>query len=168
MTTPINKSFLSNNKFEFTMQRLPNLVFFVQSVNLPEIALTQNGVPSPFTQVKVPGNQLVYGEISLTLMMDEDFLSWFEIYNWMSFLGNADSYNKRGPLSDSPGRINSVTSDAALIIKTNSNNPNIVVDFKDCFPTNLSELTFTSTESHDFLTFNATFGYTSYSARRYT
>lgn len=167
MTSPANKSFLSNNKFDFTIQRLPNLVFFVQSVNLPGITLTQNNIQTPFTQVNLPGNQLEYGELSLTLIMDEDFQAWFEMYNWMNALGNPDSYNKRGSLTDTPGKINSVTSDAALIVKTNANNPNIVIDFKDIFPTSLSDLTFATTESQDFLTITTSFNYTSYSARRY-
>lgn len=168
MTTPANKSFLSNNKFDFTIQRLSNLVFFVQSVNLPSITLTQSNIPTPFTQVNIPGNQLEYGDLSLTLIMDEDFQAWFELYNWMNALGNPNSYDKRGSLTETPGRINSVTSDAALIVKTNANNPNIIIDFKDIFPTSISDLTFATTESQDFLTVSISFGYTSYSARRYS
>ena len=165
---PINKSFLSNNKFEFSIQRLPNFTFFVQSVNIPSLTLFDSRIASPFTRVQVPGNQIDYGELSLTVIMDEDFHAWFELYNWMTNLGNPESYDKRGTLTNTAGRINSVTSDASLIVKTNSNNPNFIINFKDVFPVSMSDLTFSTTESQDFLTISSTFSYTSYSARKYS
>ena len=45
---PANKSFLSDNKFEFVIKRLPNLTFFVQSVNLPGITLLNTTINNPF------------------------------------------------------------------------------------------------------------------------
>lgn len=164
MTTVQNKSFLSNNKFEFTIKRLPNLTFFVQGISLPEISLSTTDVPTPFTRVSLPGNQLSFGQLTITYIIDENMESWFELYNWMNSLGNPDSLDKRGNLTDTPGKTNSVTSDAALIIKTNANNPNIIINFKDIYPSSLSEVTFTSTDTQEFLTTSCTFSYTSYTA----
>jgi hypothetical protein len=162
-----NKSFLSNNKFDFTIQRLPNLSFFVQEITLPDFALNSTEIQSPFTAIKMPGNQLVFGELNVTFIMDEDFQAWFDLYTWMSNLGNPEDFDKRGILTNVPGKLNSVTSDASLIIKTNSNNPNVIVEFKDIYPISVSSLTFSSVQSQEFLTTSCSFAYTSYSAKRY-
>lgn len=165
---PINKSFLSNNKFEFSIQRMPNLSFFVQEITLPDYSLSSTEIATPFTTIKSPGNQISFGELSVSFILDEDFQSWFDLYTWMSNLGNPDDFNKRGILTEVAGKLNSVTSDASLIIKTNSNNPNVIIEFKDIYPTFISSLTFSSVQSQEFLTTTCSFAYTSYSAKRYS
>ncbi len=165
-TLPVNKSFLSNNKFEFILQRLPNFTFVVQSVNLPSMGLGTISVNSPYATVEIPGNQLSFGQLSLSFIVDEDMQSWYEIYYWMYQLGNPISLNKRGNLRDRDDVINSVTSDASLIIKTNANNPNWKVNFYGCYPTEIGDLTFSSTDSQEFLTSTATFNFTYYELER--
>ena len=160
--TPENRSFLSNNKFEFVLRRIPNFTYLVQSVNLPTLTLGSSSVNTPFVALSIPGTQLSFGTLSLTFMVDEDMQSWYELYDWMWQLGNPESYNKRGRLSDEDDLINSVTSDASLFVKTNSNNPNIKVVFKDVYPVELGELPFNSTGSQEFLTSTVTFAYTYY------
>ena len=160
--TPENRSFLSNNKFEFVLRRIPNFTYLVQSVNLPTLTLGSSSVNTPFVALSIPGTQLSFGTLSLTFMVDEDMQSWYELYDWMWQLGNPESYDKRGRLSDEDDLINSVTSDASLFVKTNSNNPNIKVVFKDVYPVELGELPFNSTSSQEFLTSSVTFAYTYY------
>jgi hypothetical protein len=160
--TPENRSFLSNNKFEFVLRRIPNFTYLVQSVNLPTLTLGSSSVNTPFVALSIPGTQLSFGTLSLTFMVDEDMQSWYELYDWMWQLGNPESYDKRGRLSDEDDLINSVTSDASLFVKTNSNNPNIKVVFKDVYPVELGELPFNSTGSQEFLTSTVTFAYTYY------
>ena len=168
MTTPTvqptNKSFLSNNKFQFVIDRLPHVEFFVQSVNLPAMTLLNSDTQTPFTRVSIPGNILIFDPLQVTYMMDENMQSWFEIYNWITQLGNPTSRNKIGGLTTQPGALNSITSDAVLTINTNANNPNIRVTFKDLYPTELTGVQFTSTEGQDFLTATITFAYTTYTA----
>lgn len=161
-TTPLNRSFLSNNKFEFILNRIPNFTFLVQSVNLPSIALAFSEINTPATAIRIPGNIISFSQMTLSFMIDEDMQSWYEIYNWIFQLGNPQSNVKLGNLTQIPGRINSTTSDATLFIKTNSNNPNWKVEFKDLFPVDLSELNFSTTDSQEFLTATATFNYTYY------
>jgi hypothetical protein len=95
--------------------------------------------------------------------MDEDMQSWREIYEWMFNLGNPESRNKIGALTQIPGRINSVTSDASLLVKSNSNNPRVKFIFKDMFPTTLGGVTLSSSEGQEFLTSTISFLYSYYS-----
>ena len=161
---PVNKSFLSNNKFQFVISRLPHVEFFIQSVNLPAMTLLNTDTQTPFTRISVPGNILIFDPLQVTYVMDENMQSWFEIYNWITQLGNPTDRNKIGNLTQVPGATNSITSDAVLTINTNSNNPNVRITFKDLYPTELTGVQFTSAEGQDFLTSTITFAYTTYTA----
>lgn len=167
-TYPVNKSFLSNNKFEFVLNRIPNFTFLVQSVNLPTLSLSPVTIQTPAAPVQIPGNIMTFSQLTLTFMIDEEMQSWYEIYNWMVQLANPESNDKRGDLIGEPGASNHITSDASLIIKTNSNNPNWKVSFVDLFPIDLGEINFSSIESQDFLSSSATFGYTYYTVSELT
>ena len=159
-TIPVNKSFLSNNKFEFVLDRIPNFTFLVQSVNLPTISLSPTVVQTPFAPINLPGNILSYAQLSLTFMIDEEMQSWYELYNWMFQLGNPLTKDKTGTLTGIEGSDTNITSDATLIIKTNSNNPNWKVSFVDVFPIDLGEVTFSAIDSQDFLSSSVSFAYT--------
>lgn len=163
---PNNKSFLSNNKYQLVVARLPNVQFFTQSITLPNISLSNVRVQNPYTSLPVPGNQITYDPLTVNYAVDEDMQAWFEIYDWMTNLGNPESLDKLGSLTKTPGKNNSVTSDATLLVKTNANNINIKFHFFDLFPTDLSGVTFTSTEGHDFLYSSITFAYSHFKAEK--
>ena len=161
-TLPINKSFLSNNKFEFVLRRIPNFTFLVQSISLPSVGLQSSSVNTPYATISVPGNQMTYSPLNVTFIMDEDMKSWIEIFWWMYQLGNPVSFNKRGNLRDNAIGIDAVVADATRQIKTNSNNPNLKINFYGLYPTDLGEIQFTSTEGQEFQTCSVTFNYTYY------
>jgi hypothetical protein len=162
MTQSINKSFLSNNKYEFVIERLPNVVFFVQSINLPTISLASTPTQTPFVQVNTPAGILTFEQLTINYIVDENMNSWKEIYNWITALGNPTSKNKLGNLTTAPGRTNSITSNASLLVKSNSNNPNLTFTFNNLFPIELGGLQFSSTETQEFLTSSITFLYDYY------
>lgn len=167
-TYPVNKSFLSNNKFDFVLDRIPNFTFFVQSINLPSISLNPVVVQTPASPVQIPGNIMNFSQLSMTFMVDEEMQSWYELYDWIKQVANPESNDKIGRLSGQPGSNRHITSDASLIIKTNSNNPNYKVSFVDLFPIDLGEITFSSIESQDFVSSSVTFGYTYYTVTKLT
>lgn len=162
-TPPLSRSFLSTNKFDFTLDRVENFAFNVQSVNLPSISLSSTLVETPAVRIPVPGNQISFSPFSMTFIVDEDMQSWYELYNWMIQLGNPESTDKLGNLTRRIGFTNSITSTAALFIKTNSNNIKWKIDFYDVFPLDLGEIQFnTNDSSQEFATCSATFGYSYY------
>ena len=165
-TIPVNRSFLSNNKFDFVLKRIPNFTFLVQSVNLPGLVLQSSSINTPFSAVSIPGNQITFGSLSLTFMVDEDMQAWYELYDWIVQLGNPKGYNKIGTLTGKPGSVTSITSDATLFVKTNSNNPNFQFNFIDVYPTELGEMSFATTDNQEFITSTATFNYGYYEAVR--
>jgi hypothetical protein len=163
---PTNKSFLSNNKFDFILDRIPNLTFFVQAINLPSISLTNTAVASPAVTLSIPGNIILFNQVVVSFIIDENMESWFELYDWMFQLGNPRGTNKIGRLTGRPGTNNSIYSDGSLLIKTNSNNPSRKITFKDMYPVDLGEIQFSATDStQEFLTSTATFNFTYYEYR---
>jgi len=168
MATPSNTSFLANNKYDFVIERLPNFTFFVQGINMPSITMSPTQTASPYTNIFNPGNILTYEQLQVTYIVDEDMKSWFEIYNWMTNLGNPTSLDKLGTLTKTAGKINSVTSDATLLIKTNSNNNNVRIKFYDLFPVELTGFTLSSAEGQDFQTTVVTFSYNYLEAKTLT
>lgn len=161
-TYPVNKSFLSNNKFDFVLKRIPNLTFFVQSVNLPGIVLQSTSINTPAVSLSIPGNQITFSPISVSFIVDEEMRSWYEIYNWIYQLGNPRDNNKIGTLTGEPGSDTHIYSDATLFIKSNSNNPQWKVDFHEMYPTDLGEIQFSTVDGQEFITSSVTFNYTYY------
>ena len=104
MATPTNTSFLANNKYQFVIDRLPNFTFFVQGINMPSLTMNPVQTNTPYTQLYQPANQLTYEQLQVTYVIDEDMQSWFEIYNWMTNLGNPTSLDKLGILTTVAGQ----------------------------------------------------------------
>lgn len=160
---PTNKNFLSPNGFKFGIKKLPNVNFFVQSVNLPSFSLGTVDVENPFIKIPFPGDKLTYGQLDVTFKVDEDLANYLELYNWLVGIGYPDNFGQRGAIE--PPNVNIVSgegvyTDAILIITNSKMNPNFQVTFKDLYPINLSELQFDSTVTDiDYLTCTATFAY---------
>jgi hypothetical protein len=129
-----------------------------------------NGVqtPSPFVTLNRPSNTLAFEPLTVNYIVDEEMRSWTEIYDWVTALGNPTSTDKIGNLTLQPGLENSVTSDATLLVKSNSNNPIMQFTFKDMFPTELTGVQLTSIETQEFLTSSITFLYNYYTVTRLT
>lgn len=161
---PDNINFLSPLGFRFTLARAPNLNFFATDVNLPSLSLGYVQVPSPFKPIELTGDRLDYGDLQVTFKVDEDFQNYFEIYNWMVALGFPENFDQYRRLEVSPnGAKEKIYSDGTLTIMNSGMVPNIEVTFKDLFPSALSDINFTSTDSDvNYVTNTVTFKYQNY------
>jgi len=158
---PDNINFLSPLGFRFMLKRAPNLNFFVTGVNLPGISLGFIEVPTPFKLINIPGSKLDYGDFDLTFRLDEDMATYFEIYNWLLAIGFPEGFNQyRGLSTNEPGDPERLFSDATLTILKSSMVPNIEVSFEDLFPTSISNIDFTATDTDvNYITATVSFKY---------
>lgn len=163
---PQNINFLSPLGFRFKLARTPNVNFFVTDVKLPYISLGFVNVPSPFKIIEIAGNKLDYGDFELTFRLDEDMVSYFEIYNWLTAIGFPESFSQFAQLknsSNSYGSLETQYSDATLTILTSDLVPNIEVKFQNLFPTSISDINFTATDIDvNYITVTVTFKYQIY------
>jgi hypothetical protein len=77
----INGTYPSN--YLFIIDKIPNVVFSLKSFPFPGLTSTPAEVPYQNKNNKLPGDNLVYGELSLQVFLDEYFQTHYELYNWL-------------------------------------------------------------------------------------
>ena len=162
--TPENKNFLSPLNFRFQIKKAPNVNFFIQKVNVPQIELPQVDTPNPFVKTPYPGDHITYGTLNITFRVDEDLHNYLEIHNWIKALGKPDNYNQFYEIETKPTITgDGIYSDISLLVLNSTKLPNYEITYKDAFPIMLSDLTFNTMDTDvNFLPASATFKYTSY------
>lgn len=165
-STPNTTNYLKENAFSFQIAYLPNMTFHLQSANLPAITANPISVATPLSPMSIPSNTLEYEQLQISFRVDENLANYREIHEWMIKLHSAKdtddfvSLQSESKLSDSFG---GGVSDGTLSIRTNKQNPNIRVIFKDLFPISLSGIQFTSaSDSAGELVSQCSFAYTTY------
>lgn len=161
-TQPENNNFLSPIGFQFAIQKIPNVNYFVTAANIPDITLGQiDTVENTFIKLPVPGDKLSFGLLNIKFNVDEDLRNYREIYDWLIGLGFPDNFQQRSALGTGTGiQQDGVYSDATLIATTASYKPNIRISFVDTYPVNLSTLEF-DVQGNDieYLTATVSFAY---------
>lgn len=140
---PENTSLLQPTKFTFVVPDLPFATYFCQEANIPGISTNPVEQPNPFTSVWRHGDKPVWGDLSLTVLVDEDLRVWEETFNWIvSYVKPTDfaEYRNRNGQQRSP-----VYHDGVLTINTNANLPNLRILFKEIHPFSISPVTFDMT-----------------------
>ena len=156
---PINQNFLSPLGFKLQINKTPLTNYFIQSVELPSVTLGTADVETPFTRVPFPGTKLTFGNLQFTFKVDEDMKNYMEIYEWLRAVGFPDNFAQYSNIAGAAlASGDGIYSDITLVILNSAMNPNIEVTFFDCFPVDLSQLTFDSTSADvQYLTATATF-----------
>jgi hypothetical protein len=88
---PENRNFLSPTGFKFSLKRTPKVAFFCNSANIPDITLGIAVQPTYLKDIELPGDKLIFGDLTLRFLVDEDLKNYLEIQNWMRGLGYPES-----------------------------------------------------------------------------
>lgn len=134
-------NFLLNNDFRFNIRKLPKTNFHVTNVSLPEMSMGDTQQPTPFNTVYHSGDELYFGQLVTTFIVDDNMDNYKEIYSWMMALSSAKNFQgfkDLRTLERSRFWKDEVSSDAALIINSSYSNPKITMNFKNCRPSALS------------------------------
>jgi hypothetical protein len=166
---PSNINPLQSNGFLFGIQKLPQISFFCQEINVPELMLPLAEAATSLVNSRLPGDKPMFGDLTVNFLIDETMSNFVAIYDWMSGLGFPENSQQYADLmAERTDALNrnfyaASVSDATLQILGSSNNPVRTIRFIDTFPTSLSSLTLTSTGGDtQYLVGVATFGYTYY------
>lgn len=168
---PSNRDLLQSTKFRLNFNNIPGVTYFCQTANLPGVSLTEVSRTTPFVDLYVPGEKLIYDPLNITFLVNEDLSDWLQIHDWiraMTFPKDFDEYRNLKNLSDAAqyrwnNRQPPQYGDATLTVYSNKNNPQIRVHYKDTFPTGLSGLQFSSLDSaENIVTGEASFRYSYY------
>ena len=150
---PTSQNPLLVNYFQFVLDRVPNMVYFCQSVTLPGIGYGVADQPTILGHpVKIPTGAFRFEDLLLTFRVDENMTNWLELHTWIRTTGNYEDdagalpYHAKG--KSGLGK----TSDATLLITNSAYKPKLKVHFKNVFPQYVSGINFavtatTSTEA---------------------
>ena len=148
-------SSLYANHFRFTIDRLPDLTFFVQSVGTPGVSSGLLLQPNPFSTIHHPG-KLSFGTFQVTFIVDAKFKNYFSIYYWMKGFGFPHSFDEvlafRAKQASQVASIMAPAIDVektrAVLSVTAPDNGSLVAEIiiDEVFPMDLSGLNFSSTD----------------------
>jgi hypothetical protein len=166
-----NRNFLSPTGFKFTLRRSPKVAFFCNQANIPDLNLGIAVQPTYLKDIDQPGDKIVFGDLNLRFMVDENLENYMEIQNWIRGLGYPEKLEQFAELERS-GFMNpqkyvksaqDIYSDGTLQILRSSNTANFQIYFKDLFPYSLSTLPFDATvQDIQYFTADVNFKYTIY------
>jgi len=165
-----NRNFLSPAGFKFTLKRSPKVAFFSNEANIPDLNLGVAVQTSYLKDIDLPGDKIVFGDLNLRFLVDENLENYMEIQNWIRGLGYPENLQQFADLQNQ-GIIQgnyvqdrqNIYSDGTLQVLTSSSIPNFQVVFKDLFPYSLGTLTFDATQTDiQYFTADVGFKYTMY------
>lgn len=168
MSEVLNKNMLSPIGFQFSIQRLPTMNFFVQSVTLPGITASTIDQVTPLRSIPTPGDKIEYSELEVIFKIDEDMRNYIEVFEWIRALGFPDTFDQYKELDDQPSFAGGgIYSDASLTILSSAMNPNVRIEIQDLFPISLTPIEMSATNSDvEYIEATATFRFLGYSFKR--
>ena len=183
---PTKFDYASPTQFKFQIQKLPKVEYFTTACNIPGISLNATVQPTPLADIPLPGDTIVFSDLEITFLVDENLENYREIHGWMYGIGfpkartqfadlvqaNKDRFPTEGRDSKATdaGKVKygasplgPIFSDATLNVLTSKNNANIEVRFNNVFPISLSGLNFNQqADDIDYLTATVSFKYKLY------
>ena len=180
---PTKLDYASPTQFKFSINQLPKVEFFTVAANIPDLSLSDVVIPTPFKQIPVLGQNLTYGNLSITFIVDEFLENYRELHNWLTAIGFPKSReqfkNFRTTTSNNPsvdkviktdvtavGKSipdSAMYSDGTITILSNKNNPIVEVRFSDMYPVSLGALEFNQQATDvEYITVQADFTYKLY------
>ena len=164
---PSNINHLTPIAYRFNIRKIPKVIYFCQSVNIPGISFSSTVQTTPFSPINIQGDTLFYEDLTIRFLVDEDLEAYTEIFNWITALTAPKAFSQYKTERDTNKVLRRSTgnlfSSAELIILNNNMNPNKEVIFDDVFPVSLSSIEFDSGSTLDTLSATVTFKYTTYS-----
>ena len=181
---PDKMDYASPVQFRFKIAKLPQVEFFIQTVNLPGISIGEATVPTPLYNYPVPGDEISYQSLDLSFLVDENLNNYKELHDWISGLGFGKTHQQFADMratgtdrfpgtvastaasgTATPGPIpeGSIYSDATLTILNSKNIAKTEVRFQNVFPTSIGSLSYNVQASDiDYLKAQASFTYLNY------
>jgi len=127
------QNFLSPVEFQFVIERMPTVQYYVQAISIPGISSGFTEQITPFRNTYRHGDKLTYDDLTITIAVDENLTSYMETYSWLKALTKPEEFEQYAGLLGADG--DGLYSDATLTVLNSSKAPNIEITFSDLFPT---------------------------------
>ena len=169
-----NRNYMSPLGFKLILTKTPKVDFLCQSANIPQISMGTAIQPTYLKDIPVPGDKVLYDDLSVRFLVDEKMENYLAIHKWITGLGYPESLGQYSQLKTDDNRTDRRVSDAAdplyfqysdatLQVLNSNYKPSVLINFKDAFPISLSTLDFdVTTRDYNYFTAEVTFKYTIY------
>lgn len=147
-------SYTRPDNAKLVFARIPTFEFLIQRFQLPGVSLGTvnfNGRTGTFSR---PGENLNFEKpLNLEIILDEDYVAFQEIYNWLALMALHEDPVERN--------FEEITSDARIVVLNNDRDEEVgSFLFKDVYPIGISSISFAHNEpSPAPIKFNASFDY---------
>ena len=84
---PDNIDYASPTQFQLTINQLPEVQFFVNSLTLPGVNMGETVIPTPLKQIPTMGDEITFENLTLSFLVNETFDNYMEIHNWLMAIG---------------------------------------------------------------------------------
>lgn len=158
--------------YQFSLAKFPEISFFCTDANVPGVSIGRTMVSTRIHDIPLPSETMEFEDLQVSFTIDEKLKNYLSIHDWIIGMGFPEDTQQYVDVLNRQNNVTSVSelfkgfTDGSLIILDNNNRPSISVEFKDCFPTNLSSIQFNSTNTDSQpMTAQATFAYSSHSIK---
>ena len=167
-----NRNYMFPLGFKLILTKTPKVDFLCQSANIPQISMGTAIQASYLKDIPVPGDKVLYDDLTVRFLVDEKMENYLAIYKWITGLVYPESLGQFKQLKTDDIRTNASASDegdpryfefsdATLQILNSNYKSSVLVNFKDVFPIALSTLDFdVTTRDYAHFTAEVTFKYT--------
>ena len=167
-----NRNYMSPLGFKLILTKTPKVDFLCQSANIPQISMGTAVQPTYLKDIPVPGDKVLYDDLTVRFLVDEKMETYLSIYKWITGLGFPESIGQFSQLKKDDIRTNASASDdgdpryfefsdATLQVLNSNYRPSVLINFVDAFPVSLSTLDFdVTTRDYAYFTAEVTFKYT--------
>ena len=175
------------NQFKVYLPIFPTTEWFVQTCNVPGVTMGSSVRATPLIDMPMVGEKLTYDDFNMTFIVDEQLKNFREIHAWLVNMGAPQSSSQFQAISSNyvvrPDKdvkfyrdVNGVSTqvtgqtsdrdlycDIQLFILSSKNNPVVKFTMFEAFPTTISELEYTQTDTDlAYVTCNVSFAFTLY------
>lgn len=159
-------NFFTPLEFLVTINRLPNVEFFTQRAVIPGISANPIRHPTMFNTIYETPDELSYNNFDFSFIIDENMNNFLEVFNWMTNITGPKNFDQFRQLKESK---EGIISDISIIVLNSNKNSSIKINFKNCFPISLSEITLDTTQSDvQYPTATVSFQYDYYEIEKIT
>ena len=106
-----NRNYMSPLGFKLVLTKTPKVDFLCQSANIPSISMGTAIQPTYLKDIPVPGDKVLYDDLTVSFLVDEKLENYLAIYKWMTGLGYPESLGQYDQLRKDDIRTNASVSD---------------------------------------------------------
>ena len=170
-------NFANVNNFYVVIERLPEIVFTCQRVDIGSLSAGEAIMPNRFNINKsVPGESLDYGQLTIDFIVTQNFSNYRSILEWLKgnqrpdgFQQGIDYINKVNQFTEKHKEFKETMSNITVIATDAADRPMCQWNFTGAFPISLQSPSFDSTNTDvQYLTSSSTFEYLYFEHQTYT